>query len=354
MKRSFIILLNIGYWIMYILLLFLFLLTMSAGAAKTSVEKQAIILSFIKVMSVVTILPGLISFYSFYHYIFERFLSRKKIGKAILHGLAIVLGCGIIGFVGLNLVSGGIPGRTAPLKEILIMILFTGMLCLVHGVVALVLKGFISWYADIRIKEDLKQKNFETELALIKLQLEPHFLFNTINNIDVLIEKDPVKASLYLNKLSDIMRFMLYETKTDLVLLEKEMAYISKYIDLQKIRNANAGYVQYRSTGNPDNIMIAPMLFIPFIENAFKHSANKKKDNAISIGLSIEKPLVHFYCNNFMEENPLAAAEAGGLGNELIKKRLELLYPGRHELLIRKENSQYMVQLTIHTSIPAN
>lgn len=94
------------------------------------------------------------------------------------------------------------------------------------------------------------------------------------------------------------------------------------------------------------------MLFIPFIENAFKHSANKKKENAISIGLSIEKPLIRFHCNNFMEENPLAAAEAGGLGNELIKKRLDLLYPGRHALLIKKENGQYMVELTIHTSIP--
>ena len=113
----------------------------------------------------------------------------------------------------------------------------------VNGIIGLVIRGFISWFNDIKIKESLSQKNFEMELNLIKSQINPHFLFNTLNNIDVLIEKDPPKASLYFNKLSAIMRFMLYETKTDKIPLAKELDYITQYIDLQKIRHANPDFV---------------------------------------------------------------------------------------------------------------
>ncbi len=353
MKKSFVILLNIAYWFMYLLLLSIFLGFVSAGAKTGIISKQQIVFSFIKLMSVITIIPGLISFYSFYHFVFNKFLTNQKIGAAVLYGLVIVFGCGIIGLIGLNIAADR-PGSLlshSSLMEIITLISFMSLLCLVHGIIALIIKGFIVWYGDIRVKEELKQKNFETELALIKLQLEPHFLFNTINNIDVLIEKDAAKASLYLNKLSDIMRFMLYETKAEHVPLEKELAYIAKYIDLQKIRNANANYVQYETEGYPGNILIAPMLFIPFIENAFKHSANKKKENAISIRITIQKNIIHFHCSNFMEENPFSASEAGGLGNELMCKRLELLYPGKHKLEIKKEGGKYIIELTVDTLV---
>ena len=347
MKKSFIIALNIGYWVMYLLLLLMFMMMLSAGAIKTTTPKQEMIFGFFKVMSVMTILPGLISFYFFYHFIFSRFLTRKKIVHACIYGVSIAVLCGILGFIGLGLMSNGSMFSRTGLKEISIMTGFMSALCLVHGIIALIIKGFISWYGDIKFKEALQQKNFETELALVKLQLNPHFLFNTINNIDVLIEKDATKASLYLNKLSDIMRFMLYESKTDRVPLEKELSYISKYIDLQKIRNANPDYIKYSITGNPGGSFIASMLFIPFIENAFKHAAGKKKENGITIGIDIEKERILFHCCNYYELNPLEAVEPGGLGNELMRKRLNLLYPGRHELRIIQKDDLYTVNLIV-------
>jgi LytS/YehU family sensor histidine kinase len=221
------------------------------------------------------------------------------------------------------------------------------ILALIHGMIALVMKGFINWYGDIKIKKELQQKNFETELALVKSQLSPHFLFNTINNIDVLITKDPVQASAYLNKLSDIMRFMLYETKTELIPLQKELAYIDKYIDLQKIRTANPDFIQYSAAGIIGSWTIAPMLFVPFIENAFKHALNKKDSAGIIIRINTNEKAIHFYCENKFSENPLAGYEPGGLGNGLIKKRLALLYPGKHTLLTKKENNIFTVDLTI-------
>lgn len=348
MRKPFIILINVGYWIMYLLLLSLFLLIISAGANKAMVSKQEIIYAFVKTMSMITIIPGLISFYTFYHYIFNRFLTKKRMGAAILYGLITVLVAGFTGLVGLNFITQE-PMFSHKLKEIIIMILFMSFLCLVHGVIALVIKGFISWYGDIKVKESLQQKNFETELALVKMQLNPHFLFNTINNIDVLIEKDAAKASTYLNKLSDIMRFMLYETKTEDIPLEKELTYISKYIELQKIRNSNTEFVELNINGNPASLRIAPMLFVPFIENAFKHAANKRKQQAIVIHIEIKRNDIHFFCKNNYAKNPLNRDEPGGLGNDLIAKRLQLLYSNNHELDISQTEEDYTVSLIIHT-----
>jgi two-component system LytT family sensor kinase len=230
------------------------------------------------------------------------------------------------------------------------MLAFMSILCMIHGIIALVIKGFINWYGDIKVKEALKQQNFETEMALIKSQLNPHFLFNTINNIDVLIEKDATKASPYLNKLSDIMRFMLYEAKTDTIPLDTELAYISKYIDLQKIRNANKAFVQFDISGSAGSLRIAPMLFVPFIENAFKHTTNKKEENAIVVRIDIKEKQLEFYCRNSFAKNHLNNEEAGGLGNELITKRLNLLYPGRHQLRVSEDKEEYVVKLTIEVA----
>jgi len=221
------------------------------------------------------------------------------------------------------------------------------LIAFVNGIMGFILRGFVTWYGDIKLKEELNKKNYEMELALVKSQINPHFLFNTLNNIDIMIGKDPDQASAYLNKLSDIMRFMLYETKTEEIPLAKELIYIEKYIDLQKIRASNANYVNYIVTGSPDDLRIAPMLFIPFIENAFKHTENKNVENAITIKMNITKEKIAFNCENKINEDNINMPDEGGLGNELIQKRLMLLYPNRHVLKITIANKMYTVELTL-------
>lgn len=215
------------------------------------------------------------------------------------------------------------------------------------GSVALVLKGFLTWYEEIKLKEALLDKNHKMEMALVKSQLDPHFLFNTINNIDVLILKDVNEASKYLNKLSDIMRFMLYETKPDEIPLEKEIHYIEKYIELQKIRTSNSNYVNYSVTGDMKNKNIAPMVFIPFIENAFKHTNNKKFEDAITIKIEITDNQVALKCVNKFDPTRQMKGNDNGLGNELIVKRLNLIYPDQHELRVEKSEKEYTIELTI-------
>ena len=239
--------------------------------------------------------------------------------------------------------NGGKHGRSTAVTVIVAMTLIG----IITGVVALVIKGFINWFNEKKLKEALKEKNHQMELALIKSKLDPHLLFNTINNIDALIIKDAVEASDYLNKLSDIMRFMLYETMAEKILLSQEIEYIEKYIALQKIRTANADYVQFSVTGIIGNKMIAPMVFIPFIENAFKHTNNKKLENAIAIHIIISNKTIQLVCENKFDSKPTVRPPDSGLGNELIQKRLQLIYPEKHVLEVNKSNELYTVNLTI-------
>jgi two-component system LytT family sensor kinase len=208
-------------------------------------------------------------------------------------------------------------------------------------------RTFIEWIRDRKIKAELEAEKISSQLELIKAQINPHFLFNTINNIDVLIQKDPPKASEYLNKLSDIMRFMLYETKAEKISLSKELSYIEKYMELQKIRTSNSTYAKYEVKGEPGNLVIEPMLFIPFIENAFKHAENKKIENAIKVSFVIEKDQIRFECENAYSGEKQMKPEHGGLGNELIQRRLALIYPGKHHFETSNKNGIYKVNLSV-------
>jgi LytS/YehU family sensor histidine kinase len=143
------------------------------------------------------------------------------------------------------------------------------------------------------------------------------------------------------------MRFMLYETKTEKIALSKELDYIEKYIDLQKIRSANENYIQYLIKGDPAGKLIAPMLFIPFIENAFKHAENKKAENAVKINIEINEEMITFDCVNQFSAKQQVKPDQGGLGNELILKRIKLLYPGKHSLDIDTKNNIYAVRLAL-------
>lgn len=350
MKRPVVILLHIGYWLVYLLLLLIILLSLNMG---DHLKGHSLLLNrtFALFFLVFALVPSVTGFYSFYAVLFSRLLARKKLLLFFLGSVIASITAGIGGAVVLSLlkyhhVGPGIfaDGWTSAIPVTIIM----SVLALLSGVVGLVMKGFISWYDDIKLKEELNKKNYETELALVKSQLDPHFLFNTINNIDILIDKDAVKASAYLNKLSHIMRFMLYETKTEKISLGRELEYIREYIDLQKIRSANADYVRYSVNGAVDGIEITPMLFIPFIENAFKHSAQRKMGNAIRIEFTITGSTVAFECSNACSRDQAFAQEYHGLGNELIQKRLALLYPGKYRVAIEDTADQYTIKLQIN------
>ena len=304
-------------------------------------------LTFISFLFAFAITPAVLGFYTFYSFLFTKYLKQKKILALFISGTIASIVCGVVGGFTMFLLVPKMSLFADGMNSASWITAIMAIIALLNGGMGLIIKGFITWYNEIKLKEELNQKNYETELALVKSQLNPHFLFNTINNIDVLIEMDAKKASAYLNKLSDIMRFMLYETKTEKIPLDKELQYIEKYIDLQKIRSSNSNYVQYNVKGSAAGIMIEPMLFIPFIENAFKHAENNKMGNAVNINISVEQDNITFECENKYNTNALAETKYGGLGNEIIQKRLQLLYPKKHTLEIKRENDIYSVKLKL-------
>jgi len=205
------------------------------------------------------------------------------------------------------------------------------------------------WFENQQMKSELENKNKTSELALLRTQLNPHFLFNTLNNIDALILTNPEKASDAIIKLSDIMRFMLYDTNTDVVLLDKEINYLKSYIALQQMRYKDPKFVKFTNEGNCNGKTIAPMLFIPFVENAFKHGTKNVKSPGIEIYLSCKEDSVNFdVINHFDGTQEINKDKTPGIGLANTKRRLELLYPGKHELRITKDNGFYTSSLKIY------
>ena len=260
--------------------------------------------------------------------------------RVLLIGILDFISCIIISYF-LTLLLGKEDSVTH-IQTLSIGILFFG-----------ILGGFIKLFVNSRnsivdaLEFNRKHMESKNALLLLQAQLNPHFLFNSLNNIDILVEENPKTASEYLKKLSDILRYVLYETKEDETGMAKEIDQIQSYIELQKIRTDNPQYVNFTIKGELKNQKIAPMVFIPFIENAFKHCNNKSIENAIQINFEISDNEVSMHCKNFYEENRLEIIKSEGLGLETIKQRLNLLYPKNHELKIDKTENWFTVSLSI-------
>lgn len=348
MKKYQIFLFHFCYWAFYFLIATIVVsLTMILVNIEDHPKEQIPFIHWFQTTSKISFfIPSLISYFVAYFFLFPRFIKNKW--KLVLYSLiTIILSISVNALV-IYLFSLSNPIVKEKEFDFLIglVLIVTSILSLLNLAMGLIIKGFVLWFKEAREKEELNKRNHQMELALVKSQLDPHFLFNTLNNIDVLILKDAEKASLFLNKLSDIMRFMLFETKDEKIELAKEITYIEKYIELQKIRTSNPNYVTVSTDIEDDTILISPMLFIPFIENAFKYAEPFKSENAIEIRIKATQNKLDFECDNKCSSQSNSISN-NGLGNELIQKRLALLYPEQHHLEIAELNGVFKVKLSI-------
>ncbi|PKQ61837.1 hypothetical protein BZG02_14520 [Labilibaculum filiforme] len=218
-----------------------------------------------------------------------------------------------------------------------------------------VVLGFSTGMANIqRLKhKENEQKEIEkvrlnTELAFLKNQISPHFFFNSLNNIYALIAIDGDRAQKAVEKLSGLMRYLIYESDIKTVELKKEFEFMQNYIDLMQQRLSSKIKLNVDIDSQLPNAKIPPLLFIPFIENAFKHGISYRENSFISISLKAEMNTIIFECTNSIPENKQETAQGtGGIGIVNIKKRLELIYGNLAELTIDKDKSRYLVHLTI-------
>ena len=210
-----------------------------------------------------------------------------------------------------------------------------------------------AWTNSELIQTQLQANQLSTEIKFLKSQINPHFLFNTLNNLFSMAQsKGNDELADGISKLSGMMRYMLYDSNEESVPLSKEITYLEECITLNKLRYADEEViVTFDHTGQIDDSSIAPMLFIPFVENAFKHGVAIGQRTAIQIGIAVFGKKLNFSCVNtdhsFIRKMEM---EISGIGLENVRRRLELVYPDKHRLAINKENGNFMVNLEIDLS----
>ncbi len=207
------------------------------------------------------------------------------------------------------------------------------------------------WLSAEEIKEEITKQQLQTELSLLTSQVNPHFLFNTLNGIYTLAVTDNEKTADAVMKLSRIMRYTLEESKNEFVTLNQEIEFINSYIELQKIRLTDNVKICFKVTADTDNVRIAPLLFIPFIENAFKYGISAHHDSQISVTLSTDKNNLLFESTNAIFPHTKSKTEKGtGMGISNAKRRLELLYQDNHSLAVENGEHTYKISLSINIS----
>ena len=206
----------------------------------------------------------------------------------------------------------------------------------------------MEWFKNERQKKEMEAEKLASELAFLKSQVNPHFLFNILNNICSLARKKSDETENAIIKLSQIMRYMLQDSKDEKVSLEKEVEYLQSYIELQRLRLPEVVIIDFTTEGRPELFSIEPLLLIPFVENAFKHGVSYQDISEIKIRLICRGQAISFsVANHIAKHRDVGIEQGSGIGLKNVTRRLELLYPGKHQLHISDTGNQYNVQLDI-------
>lgn len=282
-----------------------------------------------------TLLGAAIPFYIFY-WIFAISVQRKQKNGLYAFSLAIALA--------LPLLYLAIDEEAITLQNYFRSAIFIWLFCFFGAL----FRSFFQWIKESKAREAMEKQKRQTELALLRSQINPHFLFNTMHNIDALIYKDPNTASNLLMKLSDMMRYMLDHFSKEKVELHQELAYIENYILIQKPR-FNNDVVNYEIRGDGNGTFIASMILMPFIENAFKHYSPVTNEEKIIIEIENQKGKLNLHCKNPFQKGEKHTKGTSGIGLHNTIRRLELLYPGKHSLTINRNKGIFEVNLTLAT-----
>ncbi|MBI1305776.1 MAG: histidine kinase [Bacteroidetes bacterium] len=222
--------------------------------------------------------------------------------------------------------------------------------------ITLSLKLVKQWYERERVTQNLERINMETELKYLKSQINPHFLFNSLNSLYALTLTKSDKAPELVLKLSDILRYVLYDGGERWVSLEKEISYLRNYLDLEQIRNGERLKISFDINGNVGGKQVAPMLFLTFLENSFKHGIQQKTSSGyVNVKMDVDEQNLHFQIQNSKPPKTSIAPknEPGGIGLTNIRKRLDLLYPNKHILKIEDNEQEYSVDLRLQLDAAA-
>lgn len=297
--------------------------------------------------------------YGMLYFVLPKFILRKK----YLSGLFVIIAFWFAGGI-LNLYFLGkvlppllallLPSEYLPLAprsegvSFFMAVIATNKGAFTIACSALMLKFGKHWYHKEHRNLQLQKENAESQLRLLTAQVHPHFLFNTLNNIYSQTQIESPKGSKMIMGLSDILRYILYEGQKPMVRLRQELQLIHEYVNLEKIRYGNKLEVNVLIPATPDNLYIAPLLLLPFVENCFKHGTSNVLENPwINLTIELKDTTLVMKLVNGKVPTKEKEQERSGIGINNVRKRLNLLYKGKYDLQIREEEEVFVVDLRV-------
>lgn len=328
-------LLHFAVWLAIILLFVLI------SSQRGRIEDALVIFGYFGLLNVAI-------FYINYLYILPKYLNSRRYLGCALSILFLILFSGIVKyslawlFADIVLVRGHMHNQIIPFWEYYIGTVVTGMFFVF---LSTAVKFSVDWFVNEKIRKNLENEKLTAELAFLKSQINPHFLFNSLNNIYSLAYQRSDKTPAAILKLSEIMRYMLQESNESQVELNKEIRYLENYIELQKLRFRNDDFVRISIEGTDRDQTIVPLILIPFVENAFKHGLVTDSGCPIEISIRIEKGRLAFSVVN--QKSGQNKDRTSGIGLSNVRRRLELLYHNRYTLEINNSKDCYQCKLVL-------
>ncbi|WP_320054526.1 histidine kinase [uncultured Acetobacteroides sp.] len=287
----------------------------------------------------------LVVFYACYFWLVPAYLAKRRILTFLALLLVLLNAITVAGYLSIEVANDLYAGNPIHLFYRLDFHL-SGLLAMtVAAIFGIAFRSVFGWYEAMQTRSRLEKEKLQSELLLLKAQVNPHFLFNTLNTIDYLIYADQPKASESLIKLSSLLRYVIYETVGDQVPLQTEIEQMRAYVDLQRLRYGDLSSGICTVADDPSGKMVAPMLFMPFIENAFKHTDEAGIRKGMAIGFFVGAQSLEFTCKNHISLKD--DRHGGGFGLENVRRRLQMQYPHRHELAIDQSAEVFSVTLKL-------
>jgi two-component sensor histidine kinase len=295
-----------------------------------------------------------IIFYFNYFVLIDQFLFPKKMMSFITINV-VIIACFILlkeyiedsFFQDLQKKRSATDASGPPFKMFIYIQMLSYMAPLLFSIAVKTTKRWVKTEAERKEATNFKLKS---ELQHLHYQLQPHFFFNSLNNIYALVDLSPDQAKTSIHSLSKLMRYMLYETNEESVPLSKEIDFMQKYIELMKLRVSEKTKVTYQFPSKDTGISIAPLLFVSLIENAFKHGVSASKESEINIEMTVDGTSVLFSIENDNLPKKTDDKSGSGIGLPNIEKRLALLYPNASTFKTSVDNNRFIAQLEIKTT----
>ena len=282
------------------------------------------------------ILPAPLPVY-LHFYVLEKFFVNRKYWSYTASLTVIIFVSGLLGEYIFDIFFGQPGSHTSGY----IMAFF-------YIIITTALKYFSEILRNKYRIQEIEFKQLQTEMSLLKSQVNPHFFFNTLNNLYALSLAKSEEVPTVILKLSNLMRYVLETSKQKFVALDKEIEFINNYIELEKLRLEQNSNVNFNVNGKTDNVIIAPMLLMPFVENSFKHGLNASSNGGfVEINIDIFDKYFEFVIVNSEPAQEIGNKDSSKLGLTNVKRRLELIYPDKHKLSIEDKNDTFSVKLKI-------